>query len=109
MTSPNITALARESALDRMGANGIRHPFPTADVVIDPERAVFIVCDLEPSDTDWSAVCDLLSRAGYDNGAFPWSADPGEPEFDAKTGTCTWKLALTAPGWPGQPTGPELN
>lgn len=109
MTSTNLTGFARETALERMNAQGIRHQFPTADVVVDPERTVFIVCDLEPSDTDWQAVCGLLARVGWDNGTFPWSADPGEPALDAKTGTCTWKLSLTAPGWPSQPAGPELN
>jgi hypothetical protein len=92
-----------------MDAKGIRHQFPTADVVIDPGQALFIVTDPEPTEADWSAVCDLLATVGYDNGVWPCNTDPGEPIWDAKTGTYTWRLPLAAPAWASQPTGAELN
>jgi hypothetical protein len=109
MTSTNPTGPARETALERLNAQGIRHQFPTADAVINPGATMFIVTDPDPSDTDWLAVCDLISRVGYSNGTWPYSTDPGEPQWDAVTGTCTWTLPLTAPVWASQPTGPEPN
>jgi hypothetical protein len=110
MSQQSSLTAARGAALERLGAKGAHHNFPTTDVVIDPEHTVFIVSDPEPTDPDWRAVCALLTRCGYSNGTWPHSADPGEPDFDAQTGTCTWRLSLTGNRWPaGQPTGPELN
>lgn len=88
------TSSNRADALARIDAKGIHHHFATADVVIDPERTVCIAVDLEPNDADWAEVCRILRAVGYDNGAWPYRRDPGEPTLDALAGVNTWRLEL---------------
>lgn len=101
MTSPNLTALAREAALESIGAESGAAWFrwPTATAVADLDRGlVLIATDLEVAPDDWDAIVSLLELSGYHNGSDgPFTADPGEPA--EIMGTCTWSLSLGAPAW----------
>jgi hypothetical protein len=95
MTSPNITALARETALEHIGAESGATWFrwPTATAALDTNRGVLLIAtDPEPAPDDWDAVCTLLELSGYHNGSSgPFTTDP---EWDADV--CTWNLSLGA-------------
>lgn len=91
----SFASIERMAVLARMGApdNGIRHRMPTADAVVDTERGVlFIACDPDPDPGDWATICMVISSVCYDNGMWPSRRDPGEPEWDALAGVCTWRL-----------------
>jgi hypothetical protein len=98
MTSPNLTALARETALERMGAESGATWFrwPTATAMVDLDHGVILIAtDPEPASDDWNAVVTLLELSGYHNGSDgPFATDPGEPGWDA--GVSTWSLSLGA-------------
>jgi hypothetical protein len=98
MTSINLTAVARETALERIGAESGATFFrwPTATAALDAERGVVLIAtDSEPASDDWDAVCTLLELSGYHNGSDGlFSSDPGEPDWDAVSGVCTWSLSL---------------
>lgn len=113
-TSPFSSSVVRMATLAEMGAprhnrGGIHRSLATADAVIDTERGVlFIATNMEPSPEDWAVICHLISVVGFDNGAWPCRRDPGEPEFDALAGVCTWRLefvlALTSDKRAGFPS-----
>jgi hypothetical protein len=90
------TSAERMAALVMMGCpftRGIWRTYATADAVVDNDRGIlFIAADQEPDPGDWAAVTGLIRAVGYDNGTYPHSDDPGEPEFDPLAGVWLWRL-----------------
>lgn len=90
------TSTQRMAALVMMGSpfsRGIWRTYATADAVIDTDRGIlFVAVDMDPDPGDWANIVGLIRAVGWDNGTWPHSDDPGEPEFDALAGVCTWRL-----------------
>lgn len=92
-----VSGAGRRAVLEHMGAlcgDQIEYRYATADAVIDECRGVlYIAVDQDVDPGDWDRICGLISMVGWDNGSGgPYGADPGEPEFDALSRVCTWRL-----------------
>lgn len=102
-TGPMPAVAQATSSAERMAAlvmrgapftGGIWRAYPTADAMIDTGRGVlWIAVDAECDPSDWAAITGLIKLVGYDNGCWPHTSDPGEPEFrDALSGVVMWRL-----------------
>lgn len=92
-----ISTGQRRAVLEHMGAlcnDRLEYGYATADAVIDPCHGVlYIAADQDPDPGDWDRICTLIAAVGWDNGSGgPHRGDPGEPEFDALSRVCTWRL-----------------